>query len=108
MAPLTLTILGAGPAAPNTGGACSGYLVRENGSAVLIDCGSGVAGRIGQHVPPRELRGVAISHLHPDHYFDLVPLYYILKFGEPRPDHLEQRLPVFVPPGGRAFLQSPG
>jgi ribonuclease BN (tRNA processing enzyme) len=104
MAPLTLTILGAGPAAPNTGGVCSGYLLRENGSAVLIDCGSGVAGRVGQHISPRKLRGVAISHLHPDHYFDLVPLYYILKFGEPRPDHLEQRLPVFVPPGGRAFL----
>jgi ribonuclease BN (tRNA processing enzyme) len=104
MAPLTLTILGAGPAAPNQGGACSGYLVREHGSAVLVDCGSGVAGRVAQHVPPRELSGVAISHLHPDHYFDLVPLYYILKFGEPRRPDLAPRLPVYVPPGGREFL----
>jgi len=108
MAPLTLTILGAGPAAPNPGGASSGYLLRADGAAVLVDCGSGVAGRIAQHVAPQELRGVAISHLHPDHYFDLVPLYYILKFGDPRPPHVEPRLPVYVPPGGRAFLASLG
>ena len=43
MVALTLTILGASPAAPNTGGACSGYLLRQGNAAVLIDCGSGVA-----------------------------------------------------------------
>src|ERR1700694_3361588 len=108
MVPLTLTILGASPAAPNPGGACSGYLVRHGDTAVLLDCGSGIAGRIAQHVPPNRLRGVAISHLHPDHYFDLVPLYYILKFGEPRPAEIEPRLAVYVPPGGRAFLRRLG
>ena len=41
MAPLTLTILGAGPAAPNAGGACSGYLVQDADNAVLVDCGNG-------------------------------------------------------------------
>jgi ribonuclease BN (tRNA processing enzyme) len=108
MVPLTLTILGAGPAAPNPGGVCSGYLVRYGDTAVLMDCGSGIAGRVAQHVPTNRLRGVAISHLHPDHYFDLVPLYYILKFGEPRPADIEPRLPVYVPPGGRAFLSRLG
>src|SRR5438445_400118 len=72
MAPLTLTILGASPAAPNPGGACSGYLLREGETAVLMDCGAGTAGRIAQHVAPNHLQGVAISHLHPDHYFDLI------------------------------------
>ena len=51
---------------------------------------------------------MAISHLHPDHYFDLVPLYYMLKFGEPRPADVEPRLAVYVPPGGRAFLSRLG
>ena len=104
MPPLTLTILGAGPAAPNSGGACSGYLLRQGETAVLVDCGSGIAGRVAQQVPPNRLLGAAISHLHPDHYFDLVPLYYVLKFGEPRPPEVAPRLPVFVPPGGRVFL----
>jgi ribonuclease BN (tRNA processing enzyme) len=104
MAPLTLTILGAGPAAPNPGGANSGYLLRQANTAVVMDCGPGTAGRIALHVPVNRLDGVAISHFHPDHYFDLVALYYLLKFGEPRPG----RLPVWVPPGGRAFLDRLG
>src|SRR4030088_3042722 len=108
MPPLTLTILGCGPAAPNPGGACSGYLLRQAESAVLMDCGSGIAGRIAQHVPVNRLQGVAISHLHPDHYFDLVPLHYMLKFGEQRPADLEPRLAVYVPPGGREFLSQLG
>src|SRR5436190_11046135 len=108
MVGLSLTILGASPAAPNPGGACSGYLLREGDSAVLMDCGSGVAGRISAHVAPNRLQGVVISHLHPDHYFDLVQLYYQLKFGEPRAAERPPRLPVYVPPGGRAFLSRLG
>ena len=108
MAPLTLTILGASPAAPNPGGACSGYLLREGETAVLMDCGAGTAGRIPQHVAPNRLQGVAISHLHPDHYFDLVQLYYILKFGEPRPAELPRRLLLFLPPGGKDFMRKFG
>lgn len=100
MGPLTLTILGAGPAAPNPGGANSGYLVRQGPTAVVLDCGPGTAGQIALHVPPERLDGVAISHFHPDHYFDLVALYYLLKYGERRPT----RLPVWIPPDGRAFL----
>ena len=100
MAPLTLTILGAGPAAPNAGGVNSGYLVRHGDSAVIMDLGPGTAGQIALHVPPVLLDGVAISHFHPDHYFDLVALYYLLKFGDRR----STRLPVWIPPGGRDFL----
>ena len=99
-----LTILGASPAAPNPGGANSGYLVRFNNTAVVMDCGPGTAGRIAQHVAANRLDAVAISHLHPDHYFDLVALYYTLRFGEPRPS----RLPLWVPPGARDFLDRLG
>jgi ribonuclease BN (tRNA processing enzyme) len=100
MAPLTLTILGAGPAAPNPGGANSGYLVRCGDAAVIMDCGPGTAGQIALHVPPESLAGVAISHFHADHYFDLVALYYLRRFGPAR----MERLPVWLPPGGREFL----
>src|SRR6266851_237186 len=108
MSQLTLTILGASPAAPNPGGACSGYLLREGETAVLMDCGPGTTGRIPLHVAPNRLQGVAISHLHPDHYFDLVQLYYMLKFGEPRPAELSPLLPLFLPPGGREFMRTLG
>jgi ribonuclease BN (tRNA processing enzyme) len=108
MAPFSLTILGAGPAAPNPGGANSGYLLREGTTAVLMDCGAGTAGRIALHVPVNRLDGVAISHLHPDHYFDLVALNYLLKFGEPRPREMPPRLPLWVPPGGQEFFRQFG
>jgi ribonuclease BN (tRNA processing enzyme) len=65
-----------------------------------MDCGPGTAGQIALHLPTARLDGVAISHFHPDHYFDLVALYYLLKYGERR----AARLPVWVPPEGRAFL----
>src|SRR4051794_1035648 len=99
MAPLTLTILGAGPAAPNPGGACSGYLVRQAGSAILVACGPGTAGRIPPHVPPTELRAVVISHLHPDRFFDIVQLSSQLRFGPARPAGMSAHLPLYVPPG---------
>ena len=104
MAPLTLTILGAGPAAPNPGGANSGYLVRQADTAVLLDCGPGTAGQIALHLAPEQLSAAAISHFHPDHYFDLVALYYLLKYGPGR----VERLPVWLPPGGRDFLNQFG
>jgi ribonuclease BN (tRNA processing enzyme) len=108
MAPFSLTILGAGPAAPNPGGANSGYLLRAGSTTVVVDCGPGTAGRIAQHVPVKRIDGVAISHLHPDHYFDLVALNYLLKFGEPRPPELAPRVPLWVPPGGMAFIRKFG
>jgi len=104
----SLTVLGAGPAAPNSGGACSGYLLGAGESSVLVDCGSGIVGRLRQYIPPQELRGVVISHLHADHYFDLVPLYYTLKFGVPRPAELDSRMPLYVPPGGHDHLRRLG
>ena len=108
MSQLTLTILGASPAAPNPGGACSGYLARQGETAVVMDCGPGTAGRIPLHVPVNRLSGIAISHLHPDHYFDLIQLYYMLRFGEPRPPELSPLVPLYVPPGGRDYLRQLG
>ncbi|GAC1317059.1 MAG: MBL fold metallo-hydrolase [Chloroflexota bacterium] len=108
MTSLALTILGASPAAPNTGGACSAYLVRHGETSVLLDCGPGSAGRIAQHVPVNTLDAVFISHFHPDHYFDLVQVYYLLKFGPPRAAGQSPRTALCVPPGGRAFLDRLG
>ena len=102
---MQLTVLGAGPACPNPGGACSGYLVSANRSHVLLDCGPGVVGRLLQAVPLRELDGVVISHMHQDHFMDLAPLVYGVTLGGFRG---ERRLPVLVPPGGASALAEIG
>src|SRR5579872_7107605 len=43
-----------------------------------------------------------------DLYFDLVALYYMLKYGEPRGADRASKLPVWVPPGGRSFFDKLG
>jgi ribonuclease BN (tRNA processing enzyme) len=98
---VNLTVLGCSPSFPNPGGACSGYLIEAGERPILVDCGHGVAGVLLTRLDPRRLGAIVISHMHADHYFDLVPLRYAYQFvysgGEPVPLHL--------PPGGKEVLQ---
>ena len=105
MSDLRLTVLGASPAWANPGWACSGYLVSSGTDHILLDCGFGVLSRLRQHLPLDQLRAVLISHLHADHFIDLVSLRYGLKYGKLRSD---PALPLFVPPGGAEFLAGLG
>ena len=66
-------MLGKSPAWQDAGGACSGYLVQAGGVRVLLDCGSGVFGKLRQVVDYAEVGAVVVSHLHADHILDLVP-----------------------------------
>lgn len=73
--------MGAGPAysdRPDAAGAC--YLVREAGTNVLLDLGQGSLVRVFGEVAPEDLDAVLVSHLHPDHFIDLVPLRHYLRY----------------------------
>lgn len=105
MAELSVRVLGASPAWPNPGGACSGYLVSSGSDHVLIECGIGVLARLRACLPLDQLAAVIISHLHADHFMDLVPLRYGLKYGGLRSD---PRLPLYAPPGAAAFFAGLG
>jgi ribonuclease BN (tRNA processing enzyme) len=102
---LRLTVLGASPAWANPGWACSGYLVSADNEHVLLDCGFGVLSRLRERLPLDNLRAVVISHLHADHFIDLVSLRYGLKYGSLRSD---PALPLYVPPRGASFLAKLG
>ncbi|MBA3877984.1 MAG: hypothetical protein C0498_13885 [Anaerolinea sp.] len=91
---MRLTVVGAGPAYsddPGAVGAC--YLVRSGGGAIALDLGHGAFAGLAARIPPERLETVAISHLHPDHFVDLVPLRHYLRY------HL-------VPPG-RVRIDAP-
>jgi ribonuclease BN (tRNA processing enzyme) len=96
-----LTVLGASPAWANPGGACSGYIAACGPDRVLLECGFGVLGRLRERLPLDQLSAVVISHLHADHFMDLVPLRYGLKYGRLRAD---PRLPLYAPPGATEFF----
>src|SRR5918997_1586055 len=91
---MRLTVLGKSPSWQDAGGACSGYLVEEEGTAVLVDCGNGVFSKLRQFVDYVDVDGVVISHLHADHFLDLVPYSYALTYA-PR----QQPVPVGGYPG---------
>jgi ribonuclease BN (tRNA processing enzyme) len=76
-----LIVLGAGPAytdRPGASGAC--YLVREGPDAILLDLGQGSLTRVFAEIEPSQLSAVLVSHLHPDHFVDLVAFRHYLRF----------------------------
>jgi ribonuclease BN (tRNA processing enzyme) len=89
-----ITVLGKSPAWQDAGGACSGYLVEEGDTTLLLDCGNGVFGKLREHVDYTEVDAVMISHVHADHFIDLVPYSYALLLT-PR----QQPVPVAGHPG---------
>ena len=91
---MRLTVLGKSPSWQDAGGACSGYLVQEGDTSILIDCGNGVFGKLRQHVDYVDVTAVLLSHLHADHFLDLVPFAYALTYA-PR----QQPVPVHRWPG---------
>ena len=83
---LELIVLGAGPAYSDQPGSLgSAYLVRAGADAVVLDLGQGTFPSLAHRIEPSELRGVFISHLHPDHFIDLIPLRHYLCRAEFQP-----------------------
>jgi ribonuclease BN (tRNA processing enzyme) len=78
---MRLTVLGAGPAYTDREGATGAcYHVTDAGTHVLLDLGQGSFPRIFPQVFPADLDAVVVSHLHPDHFIDLVPLRHFLRY----------------------------
>ena len=91
---MKLTVLGKSPAWQDAGGACSGYLVAEDDTVILVDCGNGVFGKLRACQDYVDVGVIFISHLHADHFMDLIPYAFALIFA-PR----QQPVPVDRWPG---------
>ncbi len=94
---MQLTILGCYGPYPPAGGACSGYLLREEEYNLLIDCGNGVLSRLQEHIDFRDLNAVLLSHLHPDHYSDVMIMRYGLVMAR-NSGRLSEPLKIYAPP----------
>jgi ribonuclease BN (tRNA processing enzyme) len=78
---MDLVVLGAGPAYTDRPGATgAAYLVRHGETSLLLDLGQGSFPRLAAELEPSTVDLVAISHLHPDHFIDLVPLRHYLRW----------------------------
>ena len=91
-----LVVLGAGPAYTDRPGATgAAYLIRHRDGAILLDLGQGSFPRLAGELEPSELLAVLVSHLHPDHFVDLVPLRHYLRWHL----HPSRRVRVLGPDG---------
>ena len=78
---MDLTVLGSGPAYTDRLGATgAAYLVRHAGTSLLLDLGQGSFPALATTLEPSTVDLVVISHLHPDHFIDLVSLRHYLRW----------------------------
>ena len=91
---MRLTVLGKSPSWQDADGACSGYLLEDGDAAVLLDCGNGVFSKLRKFRDYTAVNAVVLTHLHADHFLDLVPFAYALTYA-PR----QQPVPVDRWPG---------
>lgn len=91
---MRVTVLGKSPSWQDAAGACSGYLAQEDGCRLLLDCGNGVFSKLRGICDYVNIDAVVISHMHADHFLDLIPYSYALRYA-PR----QQAVPVGGGPG---------
>ncbi len=104
---MKLTIIGCAGSFPGPESAASCYLVEApyEGSTfrLLLDIGSGSFGALQRHLDPADIDAISISHLHPDHCFDMSGLYVYRKY---HPSGLLPKIPVLAPQGADWHLSN--
>ena len=93
---MELLVVGSGAAYPDRPGtASSTYVVAQGDERICLDLGQGGFAGLAGRVEPSSLRAVIVSHLHPDHFIDLVALrHYLCYEFEP-----SRRVRVLAPRG---------
>lgn len=70
-------------------------------TSILLDLGSGAFANLRRHVDYDRLDAIVITHMHADHFIDLIPLRYALCYGSRR---RKRKLPLYLPPDGERML----
>ena len=93
---MELLVVGSGAAYPNRPGTASScYVILHDGAAICLDIGQGAFAGLAGRLEPADLAGIVISHLHPDHFVDLVALRHYLRYEFDPP----RRMRVIAPAG---------
>lgn len=108
---MRLTVLGSGTLLPDDRHRSAAHLVEPpapdagDGWRLLLDCGYGTVHGFARHgVHWAGITHVALTHFHPDHAADLVPLLFATRNGlRPR---RTRRLTLLGPPGLGVFLDA--
>lgn len=94
---MKLTVLGCYGPYPKAKGACSGYLLEDENTKILIDCGNGVLSKYFAICSDlNKLDAIFISHLHSDHMGDLLVLRYAIGIGQMM-GKIKKSIPIYLP-----------
>ena len=102
---MRVTVLGAGPACPGPGEACSGFLVEQDQLRIVVDFGTGVVSNLQNYCDLSDISHVVITHMHPDHFLDLIPFRYALRYRDTYDSDTRTKPSVFLPPDGARTLE---
>jgi ribonuclease BN (tRNA processing enzyme) len=91
---MKLTIIGCAGTFPGPDSPCSSYLIEHDGFRLLVDAGNGSTGVLQRTTGLLDLDAVVISHLHGDHFLDLITYTYARRY---HPDGMPACLPVHGP-----------
>ena len=101
----TLTLLGTGTCQIEHERRASSVLLDLDGTHILFDCGHGIVQRlldVGVH--PNMLQHVIVSHFHPDHVSDLIPLLQAGAWS--RKNQRRTDLHIYGPKGTHKLIDS--
>lgn len=92
---MKITVLGNNGPYPKAGSACSGYLLENDNTKVLIDCGNGILSRLQKVCNINDLDAIIITHLHSDHVSDMFILKYAIGLNKTN-NETNLSLPVYT------------
>ncbi len=99
-----ITIMGSGTCVPRLDRSSCAVLVETGRTKILMDLGPGTIRRLLEHgVTIFDLTHILLSHFHPDHSSELVPLLFATKY--PNGNARKQRLDVIGGSGLKSFYQ---
>jgi len=97
---MRLRVIGCSGSFPGPDSPASCYLVEAEHEGrtwrILLDLGSGAFGPLQRYVDPLTVDAVLLSHLHPDHCFDMSGFYVLQKY---HPAGAQRPVPVYGPEG---------
>jgi ribonuclease BN (tRNA processing enzyme) len=100
---MELEVLGASGAWPLPDRPCSGYLISDRDTTILIDAGGGTMAQLLRRHSLSELSALWLTHVHADHASDLGLIRNALAYGSARGG---RPLDVFGPPGWRHWFDA--
>ena len=87
---MLLTVLGCSGSYPGQDCPCSGYLVQDGDTNVVVDLGPGCLSSLQRHIGLEEVTAVVLSHSQADHWSDLAGLHVASRYRFER-----EGIPVF-------------